>query len=317
MNASSSVPLPTVSTSDMIVAAYEPSGFLNENISNSFSSFLWAPPFGVDEENFRFHVEKWTSLVADGSIFNGEKYALRGFNVSHDLFNGPPKLFLEFTVSDYVSRMATAACFDDLSVDDKKRHVANYTPGFPGDYSSTFGIMIAVVSSDGKLLFTRRSLRSAVNTGFWIASCSEGLSVEDFNEKGVLDLYGCAWRGLNEELGIERSSSIEALLKISMLTGDTSDWTWGMLGVLDLSHTPGFEADVLKSKAESSVDGWELDQVMTVDLVPEMVGSFLAQFPVTQHTEVVCALALVDVAGFSWKEINVAFHNAKKTRFVV
>lgn len=142
--------------------------------------------------------------IADNKAHDSDSFALIGIQ---PFFTGNDErlgMHLKFARSNYRHRMAT-------------RHVARNTASINSLlesaslgphplYSGSFGVSIAVITSDHRILFTRRSIDTTHDKGLLDCSIAEGVLAHDnprHDANTAPDPFELSFRGLKEELNIE------------------------------------------------------------------------------------------------------------------
>jgi hypothetical protein len=145
------------------------------------------------------------------SLWNGEIYSLDRFVIGRDPIHEEMILDLWFRPSDYYTFQATNMSLKDPEIREKYLQDVDWFDPLPL-FSHSFGICLAVVSSDGYTLFTERSKNVGSFPSIYETSVVEGLSRP--LDRGISgeapDIYRCACRGLSEELGLREHIDFSA-----------------------------------------------------------------------------------------------------------
>lgn len=203
--------------------------------------------------------------------YNGKRFALKSIRFHRS--NDPAETntcHLNLKHSDYYNFLATSGSLSRLvpgtgsSVRDL--YYSNVTPDkIEHDYLfHSLGINLAVVTSDDKLVVTRRSDDLTMLPGVLNSSVDEAISRQlDLAEDRSLDLYYTAYRGLQEELGIKRDD-VEELL----LTSVGYSMKWCQHGVLGHSVLKINSSEVSRRLPLAKDGAFEIAKKTRSDAVP-------------------------------------------------
>lgn len=139
-------------------------------------------------------------------FWNGEIYTLDRFVIGREPVHENMTLDLWFRPSDYYSFLATNMSLKDTGLREKYlSEVDWYEP--VANFSHSFGVSLAVITSDGYAVFTRRGNHVGSRPGTYETGVVEGLSrpIDRGTYGEAPDVYRCACRGLAEELGLHES----------------------------------------------------------------------------------------------------------------
>ena len=223
-----------------------------------------------------------------------------------------PGVHLALRPTDYLTQRATAEVFRSLDRSEYEAEGARVQdrPGAAGNYSSTFGVPVVVVSSDDQLMWLRRSSASAVNAGRYTCTSAEGMNRDDLRS-GVPNPYLGASRGLHEEIGIRPNHDEIREMRFIALILDLDWWEWALVGMLDLGSLSDHALDsrTLKQYFASArqKDKWETSEPIFCDFNPKAVAEFIQNHPVTNYSAVAAALGLMSDPRFQRQEIFDAF----------
>ena len=139
-------------------------------------------------------------------FWNGEIYALDRFVVGREAANENMTLDLWFRPADYYTFLATNMSLKDADLREAYLADRDWYETVP-HFSHSFGVSLAVVTSDGYTLFTQRGKHVGSRPGTYETSVVEGLSrpIDRGTNGEAPDVYRCACRGLAEELGLLES----------------------------------------------------------------------------------------------------------------
>ncbi|WP_432868479.1 hypothetical protein [Microbispora rosea] len=190
------------------------------------------------------------------AAWNGECYAVERFVISRRAHDESPEVFIRLSYADFYTFLATQNLdrrFTDGTTP-RSRYLLNCLPeDAPGFLACSFGTNIAVITSDQKLIISRRSERVQTFPGLWSSSANEALSRSiDSRGRSVPSLYAVARRGLSEELAIH---STECDLQLLAFTIVTSHHQWGALFIGRLHDITAKELEDRWGRGVS--DRWE------------------------------------------------------------
>ncbi len=139
-------------------------------------------------------------------FWNGQIYALDRFVIGREPINEDITLDLWFRPSDYYTFLATNMSLKEPALREKYLADVDWSEAVPY-FSNSFGVSLAVVTSDGYTVFTQRGKSVGTRPKVFDTSVIEGLSRPI--DRGTIgeapDVYRCACRGLAEELGLHES----------------------------------------------------------------------------------------------------------------
>lgn len=140
----------------------------------------------------------------DGALFNNEKYGVWKYQVSRvaDMFEAPTIDLTLFETNYFTDRVLTKFW---MSLPPNERSLKSEQSVVPSIcyMSCSLGINLVAITSDERLVLTRRSARVGLNTNRFHISMNEGLSLTDLVSGRQVSLKDCAKRGLLEELGVQ------------------------------------------------------------------------------------------------------------------
>lgn len=205
--------------------------------------------------------------------WNGQRYSLSRFVISRTGQEEHPVLDLWFTPSDYYTFLATNMALDDLAL--RSQYLANADWSQPITFfSHSFGIYLAVLTSDGKVLLTDRSMGVGSRPGEYNVSVCEGLSkIDAHTQTEVPDVYRCAERGLAEELGLRTREDWEAE-QMCFLSFGVDSWyaQWGVLGMVKVQRTA---QDIENYRKTGVKDRLENAQFYAIEFQIDEILSFM------------------------------------------
>jgi hypothetical protein len=170
----------------------------------------------------------------DGALFNNEKYGVWKYQVSHvaDVFEAPTIDLTLFETNYFTDRVLTKFW---MSLPPVERHLKSEQSSVSSIcyMSCSLGINIVAITSDERLVLTRRSPRVGLNTNRFHISMNEGLSLTDLISGHQVSLKDCAKRGLLEELGVKENEIEHVALADFFL--ERNHFQFGFTGIARLS----------------------------------------------------------------------------------
>lgn len=207
------------------------------------------------------------------SFWNGEIYAVDRFVVGREPVNENMTLDLWFRPSDYYTFLATNMSLKEPEIREKLLSDVDWYETIP-HFSHSFGVSLAVVTSDGYTIFTQRGKNVGTRPRTYETSMVEGLSrpIDRGTNEEAPDVYRCACRGLAEELGLEESVDF-SVSDITFLSFgvDTRYALRGLTGMVKIKSSMGR----LMFRWNKGVrDKFENQKLFPIPLTPMDVISF-------------------------------------------
>ncbi|MGB9887100.1 MAG: hypothetical protein ACPLRW_08895 [Moorellales bacterium] len=241
------------------------------------------PPEAV---SFRQEVERRARLDAGFRIWNGARWYLRSFRIAGR------RLVLEFGPSDYWNFRATSANLDRpfwkngqevtlrrLYLDG--RDLSAVPVAF---LAHSFGLVLAVVTADGFLVFQRRSPEVWTRAGVLTLGVNEGLErPADADASGAPDFHRAARRGVYEELGPLAGEALRRLEFFSFGV-DLEGYQHVLLGVVELNLI----LEELLASRISAPDAWE-GELVAVPLDRASFARFVCEHTIWAPAALACA----------------------------
>lgn len=207
-------------------------------------------------------------------LWNGEIYSLDRFVIGREPINEGMTLDLWFRPSDYYTFLATNMSLKDPDL--REKYLANVDWDEPVLYfSHSFGISLAVVTSDGYTLFTKRGKNVGTLPSTYETSVAEGLSrpIDRGTNGEAPDVYRCACRGLAEELGLRESVDFSVSDIAFLSFGVSTQYAlWALRGMVKIKK--GIH-DLMAIWDNGVRDKFENQQIIPVPFTPEDVVSFV------------------------------------------
>jgi hypothetical protein len=203
-------------------------------------------------------------------FWNGPLLSLDRFVISRTDLEEYLALELWFKRSDYYTFLAT-----NMNLDEEKLR-ATYFEKFDWHqplepFSTSFGINITVLTSDDHVVLTRRSGIVGSRLGEHNISVNEGLT--EFIDRGkhhdAPNVYDCAIRGAQEELGLELTQADIRFLSFGV---DTHYAQWGLLG---MAKTRSTIEEIQQWRSRGVKDKWENEKLYPLKFDLEQIVEFV------------------------------------------
>ena len=207
-------------------------------------------------------------------LWNGDIYSLDRFVIGREPVHEDMTLDLWFRPSDYYTFLATNMSLKEPDL--REKYLSNVDWYEPDPYfSHSFGVSLAVVTSDGYTLFTRRGKNVGILPGTYETSVVEGLSrpIDRGTNGDAPDVYRCACRGLAEELGLRESADFSASDITFLSFGVSTQYAlWALRGIVKTKRTVG---DLVALWDNGVKDKFENQDVLSIPFTPEDVVPFV------------------------------------------
>lgn len=215
--------------------------------------------------------QKKKQLKGEVSFWNGSRYSFDKFVITRTTREENPILNFWFRPSDYYTYLATNQCLDKNIVFREKYLQTDWQQPI-SLFANAFSVYLSVITEDGYLIITQRSLNVGSRPGELNISVNEALSRDKDHIGGKPDLYNLGTRGVAEELGIDISYSSLKYLSFGV---DIKLGHWAMIGTVNISK--GRES--VKLRRSSGVeDKWENTGIRFVEFKLEKVIDFVFSF---------------------------------------
>lgn len=225
----------------------------------------------------RAEVERLEDAKRNANIqsqWNGPQFALKRYLIDRTVPDEEMVLRLVLQNTDYFAFQATVLSLDRPLSDGTTLRSKYLTP--PPEEPIPFlaiglGVAVVLLSSDHKLIVSRRSLKAGARPGELDVSFVEGVHHEldrASAHKGP-DLYRTAIRGAKEEVGIELNRSAIHFLGFGV---DLEYYQWNVIGMARLSQTA---EDALSARTRGLSGKWETRTFEYVDARPDALWKFL------------------------------------------
>jgi transcriptional regulator with XRE-family HTH domain len=207
-------------------------------------------------------------------FWNGEIYALDRFVIGRDASNEDMTLDLWFRPSDYYTFLATNMSLKEPAL--REQYLTNDVDWFQAipHFSNSFGVSLAVVTTDGYTVFTQRGRNVGARPQVFDTGVVEGLSrpIDRGTTGEAPDVYRCACRGLAEELGLHEGVDFSAT-DITFL-GFGVDTRYGLRGLTGMVKIKRNIEKLLTRWDNGVKDKFENQKLFPVLFTPKDVISF-------------------------------------------
>lgn len=301
-------------SSSVFIASYAPDGFRSKNIRTKLCSdmdYELNTKHKADEVLLNKMTTHWKNELDEQRIFNGRNYALVSYDFPRHEFNEELGLRLNFLNNDYVNQRIRTSLYHSLDkntqnliLNDTKDLVDKY-------YSTTFGVSLAVITHDDRMVFVNRGQLTAVNSGTVVCGVVEGMDERDLSSEGNPDPYMTAYRGLKEELGIELSTEQYDAVKLNAFILNIDYYEWGMIGIADFRdrrYSEFTSAFLIEQwKLGKGKDKYEVNGFDSVDFEPKAVAKYIEEkkSKIVNYAFVATIYALLN--DFSRNQVDSAF----------
>ena len=211
--------------------------------------------------------------------WNGPRYALDRYVIGRTDWEENLSLQLWFRPSDYFTFLATNMSLDrkifmeGKPITVREKYLKQFDAHTPAKFfSNSFGLVLAVITSDAYLLISQRSNLTGSRPSQFNVSADEGLSRNlDRDERSgdAPDVFRCAIRGATEELNIGFKTSEITILSFGV---DTQLSQWGFLA---MAKTDRKAEEIFEWRASGVKDKWENMQLHAVPFEPNSVVQFV------------------------------------------
>lgn len=258
---------------DFSIDGYEPRALVSHQVSFS----------DVTPDQYKIlyshHRLRWDALLKARKIYDGAK-GVTPRKVSIDRIGSAEKKSIRFDFSispGYVHDRSVCDVFQSLDVPVRQKMVSEPSTTMEPFFSTGFGVMLSVITSDGLLTFARRSSSSAIHASKIVCGVAELTTEVDVHQK-QFDVYETSRRALREELGINLQANELYAIEITACIFDTEYHEWTMLGHIDLRRLgKQYTSDVLleyKATAKGH-DAWEVADLYFIEFTPSAVAGYI------------------------------------------
>jgi hypothetical protein len=278
---------------DSWISGYAPNFFVSRVVATNNE----IPKAFVEE--YATWYKHWIRKREAGEIFEGPKgYGVKSVRISRRGSAEEHFLYADLALSQgYVHQRAATSVFQNLSPETRTLLTTQPQDHMEPFFSNSFGVLLAVISSDNQLVFARRSRAVGPNQSKMICGVVEGINVSDFKH-GSVSLFAAASRALDEELGVKLEPGAETAIKFNSIVFNQEYHEWNATGVVDLralgpDYTSGKIIEYRTTAAAK--DKFENRELLFETFEPEAVAGFLLSHEeeLVNYARVVTILAML------------------------
>ena len=213
----------------------------------------------------------------DGIYFNGDKYGvyfLDSRSRTTDIKESP-QLRLEVFKTDYFTRQVLTCALKKLNI---SKDIFN-TDSLNNELKwirASFGVnVIVILNSVNQIILTKRSKHSSYSSdkSWYYVSVTEGFSESDIDEYSCApSLTLCVTRGMEEELGIEKSMFFDSDIKFHDCFFETVFLQDGIVVSVALNENI-FPDDIMSLRAKDKF--LEIDEIFFIDNNRKAIKDFI------------------------------------------
>lgn len=212
----------------------------------------------IEEEQNDLKLNNSTDYCWNGPLMTLNKIVIGRTEQSEHM-----KVRLTFSESNYYTFIALNKNLDKV-LSNGQTIRSKYLKGHPLEVpfkplSNGFGVAIVVITSDNKVILTRRSIDSGIRPNELDISIVEAIHMPtdaggNGSHKGP-DLYKTAIRGAKEELGLNVGVEDVKLLCYGV---DYKYYQWNMLGIIESNSN---STQIMSNRTRGISGKWELDNL--------------------------------------------------------
>ncbi len=210
------------------------------------------------------------------SYYNGPMVAFIDYSITRTAIYEDPLLYLRFKPTDYYTFLATSMCLREtipsrngLSTTVWEKYLSATDLRKPTPFMATsFGVNLAVVTSDGYLVIGKRGHRglSHYRDHLQVPICESVHPYMDSMDGSRIDIHKTAIRGAKEELGVEVKSDE---VRFFSLCVDTTFYLYGLTGVIYMEAVT--KHDIISRRSIGIKDKWEISELFYLRLDPKEI----------------------------------------------
>ena len=233
--------------------------------------------------------------------WNGPLFSLVRFAIGRTIPREDLELHLTLQLTDYWTFQATVASMD-AQLPNGETLRERYLRPMPTDpipfLAVGLGVAMVALTSDKKIILSRRSKASGVRAGELDISFVEGMhpELDRIGSGSGPDIFKTAVRGAKEELGADVGTGDVKFLGFGV---DTEYYQWNLLGLINI---PLSAKDLLDRRTRGSGGKWETRDFLVLDSRPENLWTALRSEKLWATGWVAIYLALVHEFGRSLVE---------------
>lgn len=249
--------------------------YLPQNISSHYIPFAEELPEELQVRRYQIQAEQEQNKEQGlPFLWNGEIYSLDRFVIGREPIREDMTLDLWFRPSDYYTYLATNMSLKDPKIRKKYLQDVDWYETIPY-FSHSFGVSLAVITSDGHTLFTHRGKNVGSLPSTYETSIVEGLnrSIDRGTSGEAPDVYRCACRGLAEELGLRETLDFSVSDIAFLSFGVSTQYAlWALRGMVKIKRSV---SELIALWDNGVRDKFENQNVIPIPFTPEDVVSFV------------------------------------------
>lgn len=223
--------------------------------------------------------------------WNGPSYALERYAIGRTIPDEHMEVTFTFRTTDYFTFQATVKNLDANLIEPparitiREKYLQGHSPSEPIPFlANGFGVTLAVLTKDRKLILSRRDDSVGVRAGAFDTTVVEGVhpNLDRASNTPGPDLYRTAIRGAQEEAGIELLEENISFLGFGV---DMEYYQWNMIGIARVSETA---ERVLEIRRRGTGGKWETKKFNSIESDPRIVLTYLKQVKIWS-----CGLATI------------------------
>jgi hypothetical protein len=208
-------------------------------------------------------------------MYNTYQVALKGYSINKTDIVEDMYVIFDFVKSDYYNFQATIGSMDKLIPGSEQTVRGKYINEIPNlaipdvRFAHGVGVILTVITSDNKLILTRRRSDISIRPNEIDVSVVEAIDPTDWDKS--IDLYKAAKRGAEQELGIRVSEDDVKFLGFGV---DLDYYQWNIIGTVQLDKT---EEEFIQHISNGIHGTNELDEFLITDASPESIAKILSE----------------------------------------
>lgn len=245
----------------------------------------------------------------EGKVFNGSKLALKALRLSRSGGDRSPKVHLDFCRSEYRLQRAVETIYAGLPAMEREA-ICSDPFKVNSTFSNTFGVSLAIVTSDAKLLVSRRSSSVGPEKAKIIFGLAEGMTGNDLRDLSIPDPWMTGSRSLSREFGLVARTSRMLPIRFFALCLNQHLYQYNFYGICDLRED-GFEFATADHVVKNYGTGRPVDKFETakIDFLKFNVDDVLSFIKdnrpsITDYAVVTAIYALASEPTNYWDRID-------------
>jgi len=232
--------------------------------------------------------------------WNGPEYGLYRYAIVRTIPYEYMQVTFVFRHTDYYMFQATQLSLDlnlaepPATLTLRQKYLRGDVVSQPVPFlASSFGVVLAVITKDRKLILSRRSESTGPRPGELDVSIVEGIhpTLDRSSTHHGPDLYRAAIRGAEEEVGVKLVQDQITFLGFGV---DMDYYQWNIIGVARITETA---TDALRNRERGTGGKWETKEFEIVDFEPRAVLTHLKERKIWSTGLITAYWALVHEYG--------------------